>query len=88
MTGEHMTDEELRAIQERCDKASPGPWKAWVEGRDHVAGSSMIQTSAEDIEMTGATTEDYDFIAHARSDVPALLAEVRRLRGLVGGEHV
>ncbi len=28
-----------------------------------------------------ATVEDHDFIAHARQDVPRLLAEVRRLRG-------
>jgi hypothetical protein len=27
-------------------------------------------------------TEDADFIAHARADVPALVAEVRRLRAL------
>ena len=30
---------------------------------------------------TPAATTDLDFIAHARQDVPRLLAEVRRLRG-------
>jgi hypothetical protein len=34
----------------------------------------------EDIELSGATVADQDFIAHAREDVPRLVAEVRRLR--------
>lgn len=34
----------------------------------------------EDIELTGATNSDQDFIAHARQDIPRLLAEVERLR--------
>jgi len=36
-----------------------------------------------DIEMSGATDDDQDFIAHARQDLPRLLAEVRRLRALL-----
>ncbi len=78
-----MTDDELNGIRDRCDRASPGPWRAWVEGRDHTSGSSMVQTGSDDIEMSGATEADYDFIAHARQDIPKLLAEVRRLRALL-----
>ena len=78
-----MTDEELTEIRHRCERASPGPWKAWVEGRDHQSGSSMVQTGADDIEMSGAANADYDFIAHARQDIPRLLAEVERLRTLI-----
>ena len=37
-------------------------------------------TSGEDIELTGATDADQDFIAHMRQDMPRLLAEVQRLR--------
>jgi len=37
-------------------------------------------TSGEDIELTGATDADQDFIAHTRQDMPRLLAEVQRLR--------
>ena len=34
----------------------------------------------DDIELHSSTSiADYDFIAHARSDIPKLLAEVRRL---------
>ena len=80
-----MTDEELRAIEDRCAAATAGPWVSFVEGRDHECGSSFIRTGAErahhqDIELTGATVADQDFIAHARQDVLRLLEEVQRLR--------
>jgi hypothetical protein len=78
-----MTNADLDEIQLRCDRASSGPWRSWIEGRDHTSGSSFIQTQSEDIEMTGATEADYDFIAHARTDIPRLLEEVMRLRGIV-----
>jgi hypothetical protein len=77
-----MTEAELFAIQARCDQASRGPWKSFIEGRDHESGSSFIRTGemqGADIELFGATEADQDFIAHARQDIPALLAEIRRL---------
>jgi len=37
----------------------------------------------DDIELNGATVADQDFIAHARQDVPKLLAEIERLRSEV-----
>ncbi|MNT42355.1 hypothetical protein D3C72_1787740 [compost metagenome] len=83
-----MDEDDLRQIEARVDAASPGPWTSWIEGRDHTAGSSFIETrSAEgrgdDIELIGASSADQDFIAAARSDIPALIAEVRRLRNLM-----
>ena len=75
-----LTDEELQHMQKRCAVATPGPWKSYIEGRDHTSGSSFIMTGGEDIELTGATDADYDFIAHTRQDLPRLLAEVQRLR--------
>ena len=84
-----LTKAELNEIQARCEAASPGPWKAFIEGRDHESGSSFIMTGegasrGKDIEMSGATPADYDFIAHARQDVPQLLAEIARLQRLLG----
>jgi hypothetical protein len=84
-----MTEEELVEIEARCQCASPGPWKSMIEGRDHTSGSSFImigagQTRGEDIELSGATVADQDFIAYARQDVPLLVEEVRRLRALLG----
>lgn len=75
-----LSDEALVAIRTRCEAATPGPWKSYIEGRDHTSGSSFIKTTGEDIELSGATVADQDFIAHAREDVPRLLEEVQRLR--------
>jgi hypothetical protein len=75
-----LSDAELEAIRQRCEQATPGPWKSFVEGRDHSSGSSFIMTRGEDIELSGATSADQDFIAHARQDIPRLLAEIHRLK--------
>ncbi len=53
---------------------------SYVEGRDHDSGSNFIMTSENDIELSGATIADQDFIAHARQDIPKLLNEIRRLK--------
>jgi hypothetical protein len=75
-----LTDEELQHMRKRCAAATSGPWQSYIEGRDHTSGSSFIMTSGEDIELTGASDADQDFIAHARQDIPRLLEEVQRLR--------
>jgi hypothetical protein len=77
---EGLTDEELDLIEARVRKAASVPWDSFVEGRDHTSGSSFIRTPVSDIELSGATAADQDFIAHARDDLPRLLKEVRRLR--------
>lgn len=80
-----MTDTELKEIRLRCDAATHSPWVSYVEGRDHTSGSNFIMTGegdsrGEDIELSGATIADQDFIAHARQDIPRLLDEVQRLK--------
>ena len=80
----HVTEREIEEIRIRLGSATPGPWRSFVEGRDHQSGSNFIQTSGEDIELTGATTSDQDFIANARQDVEKLLKEVERLQTLLG----
>jgi hypothetical protein len=75
-----LTEEYLRDVQHRLKLAAAGPWTSFVEGRDHTSGSSFIRTATTDIELSGATAFDQDFIAHARYDVQMLLAEVHRLR--------
>jgi hypothetical protein len=83
-----LSEQELSAIEARCVAASPGEWVAYIEGRDHECGSNFIMTGVgqergEDIEAIGLTHDDHDFIAHARQDVPRLVAEVRRLYALL-----
>ena len=79
-----ITRSELEQMKRRCMAARSGPWTSFVEGRDHTSGSSFIQVGQgderrDDIELAGATVEDQDFIAHARQDIPKLIAEVERL---------
>ena len=75
-----LSDEYLEQVERRLRVATAGPWTSFVEGRDHTSGSSFIRTSGDDIELLGGSVADQDFIAHARQDVPLLLAEVRQLR--------
>lgn len=86
-----LTDEEILLIRRRAGAAQSGPWTSFVEGRDQVSGSSFIKTGGcegrgNDIELTGATVEDQDFIAAARQDVPRLLEEIHALKKLLMAE--
>lgn len=88
-----MSDDELKAIEERANAATPGPW-IWEEEDRHgfamprlLGGGGRVcdfgdATPYEN--SSGAEPGDNDkaFIAAARSDIPALVAEVRRLRDL------
>ena len=83
-----LSELELQEMETRAAAAQSGPWKSWIEGRDFLGGSNFIQTGegverGEDIETSGATTADQDFMAAARQDIPRLIAEVRRLRALL-----
>ena len=89
-----ITDEELDAIEARADATTKGPWKAFVEGRDHWSGDNFIRTgglddNGPDIYVTlyhgtdkvPAPPSDLDFIAASRQDILRLVEEVRRVRG-------
>lgn len=110
-----MTDAELQAIRERCDRATSGPWDItvlWssVGGRLREQPECQVHQSLVEYEIprniacrrftgqsadfgsdepprdegeVGLRPEDAAFIAHARADVPALLAEVDRLREML-----
>lgn len=75
-----LSDKEIAAIKARCEQATPGPWKSVVEARGETVGTDFIMTGGEDIYLTGATVTDQDFIAHARQDIPKLIAEIERLK--------
>lgn len=74
-----MTPEELAAIKARAEAATPGPWSYYASP---TSGGYKIQgiEKAWFYEATASTNENADFITHAREDVPALVAEVERLR--------
>ena len=69
---------DLDPIKARADAATEGPWgveDARVFGDD---GRTQVCT----LSGTRAWLPDAEFIAHARTDIPALIAEVERLREL------
>jgi len=71
----------LKAIKERCDAATPGPWY-W--DYDTMLGSVEADACYGIIETDGGVypprDNDREFIAHARTDLPELLAWVENAR--------
>ncbi len=76
-----MTDADLKAIRERVEAATKGPWRQeyGYNNGGMATGFFFIpeHSAGKSVEMLA---DDAAFIAHAREDVPALLAEVDRLR--------
>lgn len=84
-----MTEQELAEITERASKATPGPWwhkdgwegampgDEWYVYQEQPLGEIICCPCRSNPSEANA-----EFIAHAREDIPALLAEVRRLREL------
>lgn len=78
------SDLDLDAIRRRVPNVYAGPWT--VQTGDHGDDNWYVNYATNN-PLAGlvATVPDYganlaEFIAHAREDVPALLAEVERLR--------
>ncbi|MBL3729317.1 hypothetical protein JIN86_06845 [Lysinibacillus sp. HST-98] len=71
-----MNQEQLSAIKQRVEKAEEG---MWYLGKKSPNGLNNIGVKGC---MIGQVFDDADaeFIAHAHQDVPALVAEVERLR--------
>lgn len=98
-----LTPTTLREIEQRCEKATPGPW---VEDDGHIHSEPLCELAQEYVlvKVEGRTvayerpeTEvalcsqdllnfdaDAEFISSARTDVPLLIGEVRRLREALG----
>lgn len=79
-----LTPEQLRAIKGRCEQATEGPWEVEGRGGVHMSGrrDAYIVVQAKTGRCLHGPTwtyEDAVFVAHAREDVPALIAEVERL---------
>ena len=90
---------DLDAIEKRANAATPGPWRACREGAcscgqvwsiplDRIISHPAFEYDFDET----STPEIYHapnaaFIAAAREDIPALVAEVRRLRALLDAEQ-
>lgn len=83
------THADLQAMRERCADATPGPWScwnAWDIVPDHVA---VERIGPEDSQMglvastsfggdIHCSAADAQFVAHARADLPRLLAALEQ----------
>ncbi|MDE2103537.1 MAG: hypothetical protein KGL39_40230 [Patescibacteria group bacterium] len=79
-----MTDAELAAIEARTNDATPGPW---IDDDGYRVLRSDGKCLFEGKHFEVCRYEDMTFCAHAREDVPSLLAEVRRLRAELAAER-
>lgn len=81
-----LTDDELRAMRERCDKATPGPVTAkYPVNHDFVAvrlfcGNTYIGSITNSDMDDSKIAANAEFYSNARTDIPRLLDEVERLR--------
>lgn len=84
-----MTDEELDAIEARAAAATWGPWRAghveaegkvWARDAHALGGPHLGEVCIFNANLHRPHTPDREFVAHARTDVPALVAELRRVR--------
>lgn len=83
MKEESLDEKRITAIAARIEAATEGPWKAMLEGCDHLSGFSCIITATGGIDLDGASDSDVEFIASARQDVPYLVSELRRMAVLL-----
>lgn len=72
-----MKAEELAAITARATSATPGTWK--FEAGRYVSGGAPYSHVIADVQPATRGESNGLFIAHAREDVLALVAEVTRL---------
>ena len=85
-----MTDEELREIEERANQATPGPWSVrdqFIEtasSPSHLLGVTMQRTEEGLTQLPGE--QNARFIAQARTDIPRLVSEIRRLKSQIRNE--
>ncbi len=90
-----MTEQELAAIEARAQATTPGPWTvyrcSYVDEYGAEPGTRACGLNGESFDYSRDECHhplplvDATFIAAARNtDIPDLVAEVRRLQGLVG----
>ena len=85
---DQMTPERLDEIEARANAATQGPWE-WHPYMGSGATLAKPNRPFHELNILKTTDDwppvaaDAEFIAAARTDVPALLAEVRRLQDAV-----
>lgn len=82
-----MTPEQLTAIKERVAKATPGRWsvRRHTDGTIDVISVETTEHNEYLARIELGEIDDATFIANARQDIPALVAEVERLKSILIG---
>lgn len=89
---EPLSEERLSEIEERASRTPSPPWQHSCRSHGVVGPRQAHGITDQDghpvalVSMHPSNTEEeiVDFLAHARTDIPDLVAEVRRLRAEVG----
>src|SRR5260221_13725177 len=80
-----LTGRRLQAIKERAARATPGPWECQVKGVSTTIeaqdGKKWIAQAVLGTYGIGNVEANAAFLAHARDDIPTLVAAVERQRG-------
>lgn len=89
---------EIEACRQRAEKATPGPWRkkhasGWNVERENggstfvgigeVTGNEVIALAVASYPGDDDLLSDAAFIAHARADIPALLATIDALQATI-----
>lgn len=86
-----LTSEQLKAIKERAEKATPGPWEIDTKSPGSAAWPAVvIAADGEEVATTHQRPKglrwyfegsypDAPFIAHAITDIPALLSHIEEV---------
>jgi hypothetical protein len=89
---EGISEIELKWVEHLIAGGTPGPWLAFLEGREQPSGEGFIRTGKRDEQTdmymtldfgshrTPALADDLEFIAVAKKEIPRLVGEIRRLR--------
>lgn len=78
--GESWTPEREAAALDRCERATPGPWRSRVGVDPPMVFGSEGRVAVVD---GWIGEDDAAFIADARTDLPDAIAELRKLRAVV-----
>ncbi|QSL99845.1 hypothetical protein SEA_ODAY_102 [Gordonia phage ODay] len=83
-----MSELDLDAIEARANAAYVGPWTADPDSYGDIWARAGHEGATVVVSADPAlNTADAEFIAHARTDVPALVSRVRELEAAVRRVH-
>jgi hypothetical protein len=89
-----LTQEQLATIRQRAENATPGPWETGDGYEQSSRGNyvwsvenGVIVCAEQDGTDCVLDTNDATFIAHARTDIPALLEHIAELEAEIKRLH-